>query len=109
MIHIGLKWVQMEDAHNVYCGRGSPFGNPYPMLDKSLAERNRVCDLYETYFKSEANIPNSELRIALLDLLKKHVNNERINLQCFCSPNRCHCETIKRSLDEAKLRIIESQ
>ncbi|AJF40661.1 hypothetical protein AVV30_gp003 [Vibrio phage phi 1] len=100
-------------------GRGQSTGNlrirdiPYPstffrkpMKDKSIAERNRVCDLYEDWFKKQANIKGSPARNTMLDLLARAKAGQTINLQCFCRDEvnnrnlhlRCHCETIRNSL-----------
>lgn len=103
-ISIGVKWINKEGFHNVYCGRGSVFGNPYPISDN--ASRDEVCDKYEEYFKVEANKPNSALRNGMLELLRLHTSGVNINLQCYCAGKRCHCETIKRSLHTVAAKAI---
>ena len=104
-ITISTKHNPHPTAHNEYCGRGSVFGNPFQMKDKSDAERNRVCDEFIPYFKAEANVKDSPLNLGMRRLLGMHLTNQDINLMCFCFPKRCHCETIKKSLDDAKERI----
>lgn len=69
------KWCAPADA--IYIGRGSLFGNPFPMQNKSHDERIRVCMEYRTYLANKiANSPAfaNEVR----KLYKK-------NLVCFCS------------------------
>lgn len=69
------KWCAPDDA--IYIGRGSIFGNPFPMQNKSHDERLRVCMEYRTYLANKiANNPAfaNEVR----KLYKK-------NLVCFCS------------------------
>lgn len=102
MITIGVKWINLPNAHNVYCGRGSVFGNPYPMQNKTDIERHRVCNLYVPYFRKAANEKGSPLNLAMRNLLKLHMSGENINLQCFCPNKRCHCETIRDSLYKAR-------
>lgn len=61
----------------VYIGRGSIFGNPYPMKNKSDEERIKVILLYKKYLvkriKEDYNFKNQVLK-----LYNK-------NLICFCS------------------------
>jgi len=60
----------------VYCGRGSPYGNPYKM--KKEADRDYVCDMFETDVLPTLDV--SALRGK--------------DLVCFCAPRRCHCDAI---------------
>lgn len=66
----------------VYCGRGSPYGNPYIM--KSEVYRDYVCDMFEK------NI------LPTLDVSKLRGKD----LVCFCAPKRCHCDVILRKANE---------
>ena len=43
------------DDYDVYIGRGSKWGNPFVMRDKSDHERDRVCDAYEAWFISSSH------------------------------------------------------
>lgn len=106
MIKIVMKGTIIQGTHNVYCGRGSPLGNPFVMENKSIAERNRVCDMYEGWFKEQANRNGSPVRNEMLRLLQLVKSGASINLQCFCKDEikqtyigrRCHCDTIRTSL-----------
>lgn len=66
-----------KEQYDVYIGRGSKWGNPFSMKDRSDEERNRVCDEYEKYFWT-TDLPNQ-----LHELIGKR-------LGCFCKPKRCH-------------------
>lgn len=107
MITIGVKWIKKEGAHNVYVGRGSPLGNPEPMKDKSDAERNRVCDFYESWLADrliELESPQYNEMVHLYRLAKA---DQDIHLQCYCGANkRCHAETIKKRLEIALAKNI---
>ena len=62
MIHdikIGRKNFNIDNHLNVYCGRGSPFGNPYHMSCES--ERDEVCRLFQEYFDKEIKSKESPL------------------------------------------------
>jgi hypothetical protein len=63
----------------VYCGRGSPWGNPYKIPKPELdGDRDRVCDLFE------ANV------LPHLDVTPLKGKD----LVCFCAPKRCHCDAL---------------
>lgn len=76
-----------------YCGRGSVLGNPHVMKNKSDAERNRVCDLYETGF------PDADQKRACGQIAAA-ARNSPVALECFCTPKRCHLDTVKRYIEE---------
>lgn len=60
----------------VYCGRGSPYGNPFPITANQ--DRDAVCDRFEAEV-----LP--KLDVAAL---------RGKDLVCFCKPKRCHCDSI---------------
>lgn len=60
----------------VYCGRGSPYGNPY--IAGQHGSRDMVCDKFEEFVLPDLDV--SALRGK--DLL------------CWCAPLRCHCDSI---------------
>lgn len=70
-------------ADAVYCGRGSPYGNPFrigawwPEKCREMT-RDDVCDRFEAEILPTLEV--TELRGK--DLL------------CFCKPHRCHCDQI---------------
>ncbi len=84
---------------SVYVGRGSPLGNPFVMHNESM--RDEVCNKYEEYFEEQKKIRNSPIRIELEKLLSRMVAGEKLNLQCFCKPRRCHADTLAASLNKA--------
>jgi hypothetical protein len=86
--------VNMLDPDIVYIGRGSPFGNPFKMLDKSDVERDRVVKEYKLYLwkmiKSDPNI-----RDKLLELDGKR-------LACYCAPKACHGDVLVSAIEWVK-------
>lgn len=82
-----------------YIGRPSPLGNPFSMTVKTIQERNRVCDEYESYFES-AKAYHVELIAELLNLAITHGT---LQLVCYCAPERCHGNTIAQYLKEKLL------
>jgi Domain of unknown function (DUF4326) len=73
--------------YDVYCGRGSIFGNPY-VIGKD-GTRDQVIDRYKEWF-------NFLLRDPSFVLLLHKLKDKRLG--CFCKqPNievRCHCDII---------------
>lgn len=76
---------------------GSPLGNNFIMNGKSLKERNRVCDEYEEWFYQQLDNVEFMKEIRLLrSILFLH---GKLELYCWCYPERCHAETIKSYLE----------
>ena len=65
----------------VYIGRGSEWGNPFPIGQGG--SRDEVCDKFEDLVKRRYEITKD----ALANLHGKP-------LVCFCYPKRCHGETL---------------
>ncbi len=59
------------------------------------SERDEVCDRYETYFKEQVEVLKNEDMLKELRVIYKEALKGDVNLGCFCSPKRCHCDTIK--------------
>lgn len=71
-------------SYEIYIGRGSKWGNPFEMKNKSDEERDRVCDAYEEWFFTQDTLVQS------LHELKGH------KLGCFCKPKRCHGDFLSK-------------
>jgi len=78
-----------KEKCDVYCGRGSPFGNPY--IIGCDGTRNDVCDKFIPYFYKKLN--NSQFRNKVIALKGKR-------LGCYCVPLRCHVQTIVEYLEK---------
>lgn len=76
-----------DEQYDVYIGRGSRWGNPFPMKENTKAERDRVCDEYEKYFW-ESDLVNH------LDELRGK------KLGCFCKPKRCHGDFLAKLVND---------
>jgi hypothetical protein len=95
MIRVGHKW----EAGAEYIGRGSPLGNPFSMHGKSDIERDNVCDAYQEYFDAKIAAEDPVIMGELRRLYTIAKDGELL-LGCFCSPKRCHGDTIKSFLDK---------
>ena len=80
----------------VYIGRGSPYGNPFPMRNKSDEERQEVIDAYEQYARQVFEPED------LAPLIGKE-------LGCFCKPKACHGDVLVKLLDEWEEEIINAR
>ena len=75
-----------KEAYDIYIGRGSKWGNPFQMKNKSEEERDRVCNEYENWFYT------TDLINDILELKGK-------KLGCFCKPARCHGDFLAKMVN----------
>ena len=96
MVTVGKKW----DKGAVYIGRGSPFGNPFPIPSNGREDlRDSACDKYDHAFWN--NWLHDEAFTAALESLVQIAKLEgKLILGCYCAPKRCHGETIKKYVDQ---------
>lgn len=81
------------DAFDVYIGRKTPWGNPYPIEHvPNGKKRDEVIDKFKLYFKEEF-INNGENFKLLLTL-------RGLRLGCHCKPLSCHGDVIANFLNE---------
>ena len=74
-----------EDA--IYIGRGSKWGNPFPMIKKS--DRDDVIAKYNKYLKQQI----VSGKFTLEELASLH-NKDLI---CFCAPKQCHGHSLEKA------------
>ncbi|OGS70779.1 MAG: hypothetical protein A3F91_09710 [Flavobacteria bacterium RIFCSPLOWO2_12_FULL_35_11] len=86
-----------KEPKHIYCGRGSALGNPFKMSGES--ERDSVCEKYEAYFHEQVEVVKNETMLKELRIIYKQAIQGNINLGCYCSPKRCHCDTIKKFIE----------
>ncbi|MFS1428590.1 DUF4326 domain-containing protein [Vibrio splendidus] len=77
---------------DVYIGRGSPLGNPYPITPTD--SRRKVCKKYEKYFNERVVILGDPVREEVKRIFRLVMAGENINLICYCFPLQCHGETL---------------
>lgn len=86
--------VNMDDPDIVYIGRGSVWGNPYPMLGKSKEERQRVVDAYHRHLWRQ--IQSGEVTAEMIMSL------DGKRLACYCAPKACHGDVLVNCLNWIK-------
>ena len=91
--------LTVDWANPVYCDRRTILGNPKVM--DSEAQRDEVCDYYETYFNL-AKDQDPEFESALDALYQNLMDSGVVTLLCWCktpnNPKRCHTDTIANYL-----------
>ena len=96
--------------------RESKWGNPFIMYETRM--RDRVCDLYEDYLDAIIEPDNQQMVKILLKhggltpvqvekwmyITGGHLNINDLKgtkrLGCWCSPMRCHCDYLKKKVEE---------
>lgn len=89
--------VNMSDPDIVYIARGSVWGNPFVMKDKSDVERMRVIEAYKKYLWA-AICEGAVTKEMLLELDGKR-------LACYCAPQACHGDVLVAAIEWAKGNI----
>jgi len=77
-----------REPYDVYIGRGSVWGNPYPLA--SEGDRDRVIAAYKVYLWE--SIKSGKITKPMLLAL------EGKKLGCFCKPKACHGDVIKAAV-----------
>lgn len=79
---------QNQEDFDVYIGRPSDFGNPFPVGK----DRKKAIKLYENYFLEKIEV-DAEFKQKVLALRSK-------KLGCFCKPLACHGDIIVEYLEK---------
>jgi len=104
MIHIcNLRYEILNTSYDFRVDRGSPLGNPY-LIDNITLTRDKVCDLYESYFHKLINefCPSGFVVNYLEKIRMAYKKHGTVRLFCWCAPENCHAETIANWLKEVE-------
>ncbi len=91
-----------NDPDIVYIGRGwkkwnpSPFGNPFRMGRDG--DRREVIEKYRRWLWEQIK-NKSYVHRELMRLVERYKEGEAILLGCWCYPNACHGDVIKRAIE----------
>lgn len=83
-------------GETIYIGRGSPLGNPFPLGD--FVNREDCVKAYEEYLSELILMKNSRI-MGALKAIHEAASDHPVNLQCFCSPKKCHGDSIKKLIE----------
>jgi len=81
--------IRSGEPYDVFIGRGSKWGNPFPIEGKIT--REKAIAMYEVYIRR-----NPKLLAALPELVGKM-------LGCYCHPLPCHGDVLLKLLKERGL------
>lgn len=95
MIRVGRK----DELGAQYIGRGSPLGNPF--IIGTHGDRDEVCDKYESYIREQLRQKNPVI-VAEIKRLVRLASKGDLTLGCFCTPKRCHGDTIKKLINSVE-------
>jgi hypothetical protein len=85
---------KFKSPYDIYIGRGSPWGNPFPIDDASGNTREVVIEKYRAHLFRQ--VQRGDVTIGqLLELDGK-------TLGCFCKPKACHGDVIASAVEWAK-------
>ena len=99
--------LRTKQHYDFRCDRQSPVGNPYFMHNES--ERDLVCEkylkLFDQIMHDDSLADNAKVR-GMTSTVKEfrdyihrieqhYATHGTVTLACWCSPKRCHCETIR--------------
>ena len=103
---VNKHWYKGEDGAFEWIARPSPLGNPYTHLKgKTTAQyevltRDEACEKYEIWIKEELK-KNGEVKKEFDKLVEKYKSTGKLVLMCYCSPARCHGETLAKLIKES--------
>jgi len=97
---MNLRTSKITEPYDVKIDRTSPLGNPYPENIKNGQTRDVVCDCYQDWFNRQIQIQDSRVMDELRRLLLIQEYYGQLRLFCWCTPKRCHGETIKAFLEQ---------
>lgn len=112
MITVVNKHWHKPTENDVYCGRGSPVGNPYSHLPSSVSGTIKVSSREEAIEKFRADFEyryfnDVAFHAFLRELTHREYRGLDTNLVCYCAPHACHCDVIKSWVEEKIVRLSE--
>lgn len=98
-----------ENNYPCYRG-GSVLANPYTHLPlkktKALYKtrtKEEAIERYSTYFDLMYG-SNQTFKKLIDEIYIKYINGENIYLECYCAPSDCHCDIIKKKIEQRYLK-----
>ena len=96
---MNLRYNRPIKSYDIYIDRRSPLGNIFYMSNE--AQRDTVCNQYQKWFDTSVLVDKQVFSYTELIRLQSIYNKYgKLNLFCWCTPKRCHGETIKKWLKE---------
>lgn len=96
MINV-LNRKDSKGIPGTFVGRPSALGNPF--IITGGGERASAIQKYETWLRQQIEDEDRDVMEAFLVLLRQARRGD-VNLICFCAPEPCHADVIKKILEE---------
>ncbi len=102
---VNKHWYKGDDENIEWIARPSPLGNPFTHLKSKtnakfiVKDRNEACEKYEEWLIEELK-KDGEIKEEFNRLLDIYKITGKLTLVCYCSPARCHGETIAKLIEE---------
>lgn len=111
MIKVVNKKTHKPTPNDFYIGRGSVMGNPYHSKDSDhpqalykVENTEEAIEGYEKYLKY-SYFNDTSINKVMKELIDRELNDEDTNLVCYCAPNKCHGDVIKKFVENAVNQI----
>ena len=93
--------IHKTKKYDVYCGRGSKWGNPFTHIkDKETLAQFVVPTRAQAIASYKEWILTQQVLLDSLHELRGKV------LGCFCKPKSCHCDTLAKLADQTNFHTI---
>lgn len=108
-ITVKNKYKHAPSIYDIYIGGGSPLGNPYLINDKIGDTRSVVIERYKQWLSNKVVEEDPHVLRLLNTIAKKSMDGDPVHLVCFCAPQRCHGDVIKKLIDDAVKLELKSK
>jgi hypothetical protein len=96
VLEINVRNKKTYKGEGVYIGRPSPLGNVFRITKTQT--REMAVERYAIWLQDAIKYKAPEIMEPLESLFKTLVNNHKLNLICWCAPELCHGDIIKKAL-----------
>ena len=105
MIQVVNKKNHSPTVYDYYIARPSPLGNPYTHKPNTkfgsiiVDSREEAINNYEDWLKHKILDGDEEIINELKNLMKFYKEKGEINLVCWCKPDSCHGDILKKFME----------
>ena len=100
MIRILNKKTDVIPADSVYVGRPSPIGNPFHIGEDGT--REEVIAKYKEWLGKQDM--HSDAAAEMCRLANLYIQTGELALVCWCAPEACHADVIKKYIQQMTMR-----
>jgi hypothetical protein len=107
MIRVVNKKTHKPTPDDFYIGRGSVMGNPYhhkeskhPQALYKVDTAEEAIDGYKKDFINCYFSTDEGFKRQVQKLIDRELDDQDTNLVCYCAPNKCHGDVIKKFVED---------